>query len=278
MANLRIVYNNAANRVSSIVASSTAGTLAASNLLTDIKTQVWRTNNVVVGPTLTLTWASPELIGVVALPYCNLTSAGQMRVQGYTNAGDASPVFDTGLQTAAPSSFGTEQWGHLPLGVNAYSYGGGTYACLWFAPVSVRKIVITFSDNLNPSGYIEAARVVCGAYWEPTLNCEYGAVAGAGDMSKHERDDGGNLRTDRGPRYKTLSFSLSLLPAADRNQVWRLIYGNGMANPVFVSLMPDDTDAAGEQIFQIYGKLAKGGAITYQFYNQFNSQIELEEF
>jgi hypothetical protein len=97
-------------------------------------------------------------------------------------------------------------------------------------------------------------------------------------MSRHERDDGGNLRTDRGPRFKTLQFDMTLLPAADRDQVWRLMYGNGMATPMFVSLMPEDTDKSGEQIFQIYGKLSKSHSIRYQFYNQFNSQIELEEF
>lgn len=277
MANLRIVSDNAADRAT-ITASSTAGSLAASNLQTDIKTEVWRSTGD-SSETLTLTWASPEFVSMVSVAFTNLTSVGTMRVQGYTEPGDVSPVLDTGVQFGAPSTLDDSfDWGGIALGSNAYTYGGsGTYATLWFATKSVKKIVITLSDPNNPSNYLQAARVVAGVYWSPENNCEYGAEVTYGDMSKQERSDAGDLRTDRGPRYKTLSVDVTMMPKADRNRMWRIFGANGMTYPLFFSLVPGDADTMEEQIYQVYGKLSKLSSMRYQFINQFNTKLDIEE-
>ena len=68
---MRIVADNAADR-STLIASSTAGLLAASNLLTDIKSEVWRSTG--TSATLTMSWPVAELVGMVALPFCSLLS------------------------------------------------------------------------------------------------------------------------------------------------------------------------------------------------------------
>lgn len=276
MANLRIVYDNAADR-STISTNSTAGTLNAQNMLTDIKSEIWR-SSASTSVLITLSWSTAEILSMVAFPFASLTETATIRVRGYLEVGDSVPAYDTGTQLAAPSAFGSVAWGTLPLGVNAYSYGGGNYAAIWFPTMSVKKILVTLTDNANPNGYIEAARCVCGSYWEPQINCEYGVEIGAGDMSKHERSDAGDLRTDRGPRYKILNVDLSLMPNTDRNQMWRILLGNGMSRPIYFSLLPDSSDdPQGEQIYQVYGKLTKGSSIKFQFLNQFNTSLELEE-
>jgi hypothetical protein len=274
--NLRIVYDNAGDRAS-IAASSTAGALVASNLQNDIKSQIWR--SVGTTATLTLTWPNgSEMVGVVTLPFNNFTSTATIQVQGYTNIGDSTPLFDTGAQYACPSSLGDFVWGSLPLGVNAYSFGGGSYATIWFPIATVRKLVVTLVDASNTDGYLEAARLVTGSYWEPTYSAQYGAEMSANDTSKHERSDSGDLHTDRGPQYRSLTVDIQYMPTTDRNQMWRIALGNGMGYPVYFSLTPENSDdTTGEQIFQLYGKLSKSSSIKYQFYNQFNSTIELEE-
>jgi hypothetical protein len=270
MANLRVVYDNAADR-STPSASTTAGALAATNLLTDIKSEVWRST--ATSATLTLTWAAAESVAMVAIPYCNLTATATMRVRCYTNTGDATPVLDTGTFTA-DSIAPFDGWG---TGANMYAFGGGSSCVTWFNSVSVKKVVIDLTDTSNTAGYIEAGRLIVGGYWELTYNPDYGVTAGMNDLSTHERTDSGDLRTDRGAMYKTLSFDLNYMPAADRNILWRIARTNGMYKPLYVNLIPSDTDQYEEKIYQIYGKLSKGAAIKFQFMNQFATSLEIEE-
>jgi hypothetical protein len=249
----------------------------ASNLLTDIKTEVWRSTGTTAD--LTLTWTSPEFVSMVSVCFTNTTSIGTIRVRGYTNPGDSTALFDTGAQFATPSTLDSNfDWGGTSLGSNGYSYGGaGSYATIWFATASVQKLVITLADPTNTAGFLQASRIVSGYYWSPENNCDYGPEITYGDMSRHERSDAGDLRTDRGPRYKVLTVDVNMMPKADRNKMWRLFGANGMSFPLFFSLVPEDTDTMEEQIYQLYGKISKLNALKYQFINQFNTKLEIEE-
>lgn len=273
MANLRIVYDNAADRAT-LSASASVGTLVAANLLTDTKSEVYRSST--TSATITLTWATAEVVGVVALPFCSLTSSATVRVRGYPTSGSSTPSFDTGAKLAVSSSFGTGNWG-TSLGVNSYAYGGGAYAVNWFTPTSVGKIVIDIVDSSNTLGYVEASRVVVGSYWTPTYNADYGVEVSPVDMSKHERSDAGDLRTERGALYKTLRVDLSFMPAADRASLWNLLKTNGLSKPLFFSLSPEVSDSSEESLFQVYGKQSRQTSIRYQFANQFSASLELEE-
>jgi len=273
MPNLRVVYDNAVDRAT-LSATAGVGTLVAANLLTDIKSEVWRTAT--TSASITLTWANSEVIGLAALPFCSLSQTATIRVRGYTNTADATPAVDTGVVLACPVGVGAWDWGSTALGVNSYAYAGSAYATAWFAQTSVKKLVIDIVDT--GSTYIEAARLVVGAYWSPLNNAEHGAVQiTMADLSKHERSDAGDLRTDRGAMFKKISLDLSLMPAEDRNIIWNISRINGMSRPVFFSLTPQSTDAVEEQVFSLYGKLSQQGGIRYQFANQYNTSIEIEE-
>lgn len=274
MPNMRVVYDNSADRAT-IAASTTAGSLVPANLKTDYKSEIWRSTGLTA--TLTATWATAELIGMVALAFASLTSAATFRVRGYALQADSVPLFDVNGYVCASSDFDNFSWGTEPLGANAYSYGGGTYGVLWFPTHACQKLVIDIADS-NPLGYIEASRLVCGTYWTPVYQAEAGAVVGIVDNSKHERTDAGDLRTDRGTVHKTLNFDLNFLTNEDRNTLYNILRGNGMFKPMYVSLVPQSTgDLTGEQIFQIYGKLSRQGSMKYQLQNQFSSQLEIEE-
>lgn len=272
MANLRVVYNNAVDRAA-LTANAGVGTLVAANLLTDIKSEVWRTAG--TSATVTLTWTNAEVVGVAALPFCSLSQTATIRVRGYTNTGDTTPVVDTGVVLAAPAGIGAWEWGTTALGVNSYAYAGAAYAVAWFAQTSVKKIVIDLVDTA--ASYIEAARVVVGPYWTPANNADYGVQLTMNDLSKHERSDAGDLRTERGAMFKKVSLDLSLMPAEDRNVIWNISRINGMSKPLFFSLSPQSSDAVEEQTFNLYGKLSQQSSIRYQFVNQYSTAIELEE-
>jgi hypothetical protein len=193
-------------------------------------------------------------------------------------ATDTVPNTDTGwVIAAAPPPFDVWGWGTEPLGVNAYAYGGAAYGVVWFGVVTAEKVIVDIDDSSNNIGYVEASRIVTGTYWEAINNAEYGVEIGVGDLSKSERTDAGDLRTDRGTLFKTMSLNLSIMPAEDRNNMWRILRGNGLSRPVFLSLVPQATDAFEEQAFQIYGKLSRQSTLKYQFINQYSASLEIEE-
>jgi hypothetical protein len=202
-----------------------------------------------------------------------------VRVRGYARAGDSAPLFDTGAVEACPAPvLGLWDWGAVPLGSNAYTYGGGTYARVWMpVPGAVEKLLIDVADATNPVGYIEAARLVCGAYWEPTINAEFGAPVQAVDTSKHVRTDAGDLVTNVGTRHKTQSVSLAAMSALDRATLWRIVWGNGMRRPLFFSLYPDCDDARLEQTHQLYGKLSGTAALNTPLFQQYATTLDIEE-
>lgn len=274
MSNMRIIYDNAATR-STLTASSTAGTLVAANMLNEQKTNVWRA--IGTSATLTMSWPAVEQIAAIVLPYTNLTPAATIRVRGYTLPTDSVPAIDTGAVPACPAAaVAVRQWSGVGSGANAYAYGGGACARCWFASAAVRKIVVDIVDTSNPDGYIEAAHVVAGAYWSPVRNPEYGAALELIDGSQNYRTDSGNLLSDIGTRSSKLSLQLGEMDAADRKALINILRLNGTVYPVFVSLLPDVSDAELERDHQIYGKLTSMSAITLRNWNQYSAPIEIE--
>lgn len=275
MPNLRVVYDNVVNRAA-LTASSEAGNLVVGNLKNDRKTAVWRTTSKTA--TLTVVFPEAEIVGCVALPFCNLSATATIRVRGYTNVSDQSPAFNTGPQLAcAPAAFGEWDWGALPLGVNAFSYVGGTYGAVWFPLNSVRKLVIDIDDSLSEASYIESARCVIGSYWSPKVNADWGAAIQMVDRSKHERSDASDLRTERGTRSRKINIDLKHMDPSDRAQLWNILGGNGMSYPVFMSLVPESDDPVEEQTYQIYAKLTQQSKVAHQYHRAFQAPLELEE-
>lgn len=273
---LRVLYNNALQRAT-LSASSEAGSLVVDNLRTTIKQEVYRATG--TSATLTAIFPAAEFIGCVSFPFCNYTSAASIRVRGYTNVGDASPSFDTGAVLAGQyTPLGLFDWGTQPLGVNAFSYGGAKYATIWFPIKAVKKLVIDIVDTSNPAGYVESGCLVMGSYFSPKKNFDYGASISIIELSKHERNHAGNLRTERGPRSRDMNFDLKYMDKDDRNELWNIFIGNGMTVPMLISLMPEEVgDPIGEQMFQLYGKLSQQSRLTFQSFGTFQAPVKIEE-
>ncbi len=276
MANLRIIYNNAIDRAT-LVASSTAGSLVAANMQSDRKSKIWRSTGLV--ETITATWTTAEFLNGLAIPFCSLSSTGTVRVRGYVNVSDPTPLFDTTAVLAAPYiPLASWAWGEVPLGVNAYSYGNNTYGRVWFDNTySVKKLVIDIDDTGNSLGYLEIGRLVTGRKWQPTYNTGFGIPISMVDTSTHERTESGDMLTVVGTRYKKITFDLAWMNSDDRAQFNVLMKNNGMTKPMYISLFPDDPDIEKEQTYQIYGKLPQIASMTHPMFTIYSSQIDIEE-
>ena len=283
--NLRVVAINQAKYATITTSTSTVATLPIGNIKTDFKTEVWRTNNIKTNVNINLTWTSGKIVSLVALPFCNFSSTATMRVQMYSDSAWTTSVHDSGSNLCCGYvDFSEFDWGGEELGVNAFSYGGGTYARLWLPVNTVQSIRITISDSANNQAYLESGCIVVGKYWEPTKNPAYGAYSGIKDLSVTKRTDAGDSITQRGSKHKTVNMNMKEMDATDRRHLSDIIKSSGTMNPIFLSLYPDadptfvDSEAVAlEQDNQIYGKMAKLNNMATTYYNNYSSSITLEE-
>jgi hypothetical protein len=291
---LRIIYQNQVDLSSTTITSTTpASGTSTANLKIDTKSLVWRSSTSTTA-SIILDLGSQKTIGGVVLAFTNLpSSTATIRVVGHNTAMSISggnlviPIgaaYNTGLVSCCPwNTLALPSWGTNPVGSSNYSYGGGTYARVWLnstqASTPVRYVGIEITDNA--ASFIEVSRLIVGNYWSPTHNAGYGISAGIKDLSEHVRTEGGDLLTRRGPRFKTLNFDLQWLASSDRKEMTRLLLGNGMPKPLFVSLFPDSTgadeDFQREGIHQIYGKMVEIPGVSYTTLDIYSTSLEIEE-
>lgn len=283
MANIRLIWDNAIDRAA-LIASSESGSLVVANLLSNLKAQVWRAQNVNAG--VVCTWPTLETVSCVVAAFNNLTPQATMRVFGYTLETDATPAFDTGaVACAAPPGLGQFLWG-AALGENFYqrggaslfSYGYGGYGVVWIpGNFAVRKLEVHIYDLDNPDGYIEVGRLIAGPAWSPRYNFNFGHSVTFVDSSKNKRTEAGDLRGERGPKWRRIEFELGNMDSEDRASMLRLIRLNGTTEPLFVSLFPEDTDKLLEQSYQLWGKLADSAPLAQPNYDVYTTRIAMEE-
>jgi hypothetical protein len=269
MANLRVIYDNAADRAT-LSTSATAANLDATKLVTDIKSDVCRSTTTSL--TITATWTSPETISAAVLAFTNCTDNATITVSAYTLTGDSTPVYST---TVVASRGGLV----ANRGVNNFAYGGGIYARCWFdAPVSITKLVITLTDTNNPQGYVEVGRLILGNHWAPVVGVEQSNTALAvNDTSEQTRTYSGDMHITVKPRFRKQTLSMPSLDKNDRVFLWNILWNNSMVKPVFISLFPNNTDQQLEQAHQLYGRLAASVAMSTPYFNFMAAKLDIEE-
>ena len=274
MPNLRLIHDNAADRATSLAASTTSGALVAAYMQNDFKGQAHRSTGTSVS--YTLTWTAGETVGGVALPATNLSASATVRARLYSDTGGSTLIADSGTGYACPGlNLGLWNWS-LPLNGNAFAFGGASKSAVWFsAHYFARRCVIDLVDSGNTAGYIDNARLVVGAYWEPERNASYGATASVVDRTANSRNDAGDNLADRGTQHDTLSLNLEWLGETDRARLMQIMRNAGTARNVFVSLLPGWVDPVAEQDHMIYGKRANAG-VSFDHYALFSNKIDIE--
>ena len=119
--------------------------------------------------------------------------------------------------------------------------------------------------------------MVSGVYWEAQTNADYGASIRYNDESKNTRNSSGDLVTDRGNMFKTLSLNLSMMPVVDRDNLAKTLIQNGIRRPVFVSLYPENLDGKIEQMHSILGKVEEAQDIVSISHNRYVSGFVVNE-
>lgn len=273
MANLRIVNQNLVSLAT--LTSSTTEVLELNNVKDDTKSNIWR-NDAKTSETITAVFSSAVPVSMLSFVYCNFTAESTMQVKMYDTNGTNLLHDTTAVQCVPPIDFDTVDWGEDSNGINAFSYGGGTYSTIWLPNHFVDKLEITISDSTNSNSYLEAGILVIGRYWSPDTNASYSAEINNLDLSKKIKNEAGDIIIDRGPRGKTMTFSLEHLNVNNRIKVMNMIKNNGKSTPLFMNLYPEIDDTILEQESQIYGFLSNG-AMNNSYYLTFDHRILIEE-
>jgi hypothetical protein len=209
-----------------------------------------------------------------------------MRVVGYSYETDVMPTFDTGAVVCAPApGLGQFLWG-APLGENFYqrggaslfSYGYGGYGVVWIpGNYAVRKLEVHIFDLDNPDTYIEVGRLIAGPVWSPKYNFNFNHTITFVDSSKGKRTEAGDLRGERGPKWRRIEFELANMQSEDRAAMLRLVRQNGTTEPLFVSLFPENSDSLLEQSYQMWGKFADNIQLSQPNYDVYVARVAMEE-
>ena len=252
MSNLRIIYNNIADKASSVTASTTAGSLTVANLKTDIKGQVHRSTGTNV--TYTLQWTTSQDISAVVIPACNLTETATIRVQAWDAVSAGVLLLDTGTNLACPGLNVTSSDFSTSINASLFGFGAASKAYSWFNLTSgVKLLQIDIVDTGNPAGYIDCARLIVGNYWSPSHNASFGASISLEDSSTVVRTDAGGISVNRAPFLETMTFEFNWLLESDRKELDRITKLSGSFKPILISLLPDWNDASVIQSSTIYG-------------------------
>jgi len=187
MPNLRIIADNAADRAT-LTASSTAGVLAATNLVTDKKSDVWRA----IGKTerLTLAWAVAEAIACVAL-LGNFSPTTTMRVRT-TNEAQVTNLF------THSERFDSSGWARTRCVVsqNGVAAPDG----------SASAQVLTADGNGSNYAYQQKSLVASKSY---TVSVYFKPIGYTGVFQIHDFTDGGTVQLNLGTMSLTASGNYS---------------------------------------------------------------------
>ena len=282
MPNLRIIHDNVADRAV-LTAGSQAGALGPANLQLDRKSAVLRATGLT--QSITATWPTEEAIACVALIFTNMTSSARMRVRGYERLDGSAPAIDTGWMMPCPEApLESYPFGELPLGWNAYQWGGtntwarggGADAVAWFAPTFVRQLVIEVHCPDLREGYIEVSRLVAGNYWSPEYNAEYGASVQLQDTTEVYRTAAGTAKTAVGTTSDKLAINLAHLTPPDRARLMRILRECGPVRPLLFSLFPENPDSLLDQDHMLYGRVANLDAVSTPYYETYAAPLQIE--
>ena len=279
MANVRIIYDDAAGRAT-ITANNTAnGSLEASSLNTNTKSLAHRSNSTSI--TYTLTWASDEIINGIILPATNLSSASTIAVVAKNSIGTSIYTHNSGTPVNACINTTLDSYPSIK-NVNSFPYGGLSKTAIWFTstPTTVRSLEITLNRGTNPSAspaypsYIDCSRIICGKYWEPNIGVSKdGLEVTISDTTQTSRSDAGDLYSDRGNIYDQLNFNLAILDKADREELIKIMKYVGSYRNIAVSIFPEGNNR-NEQDYLIYGKRETSG-IGYLVHNFYSNSFSI---
>lgn len=279
----RILANDLIRRATFLTATPLlADGMGADNLRTLPRAEVARTTG--TGQVLSGNFAAASSCSMCVLWRHNLSSAATWRLELFSSAGlGGTKVYDSGDQVAlmaapleAPSLTGGAVLGEFQQPAQ--------HSVLYFEPVVARSFKLTLSDSTNGAGYLQASRLMMGAFWEPGRgSADYGAELQWIDDSTQQRSASGSLRTPN-PRgsYRQLTMDCSEMDLADAGALARIVGQVGKRAEIWISLYPgwgalDGAYLDAEYLHGMVGKIVGPHGAARRGWNHWVDRLQVQE-
>lgn len=239
IANVRLIYDNAADRATLAASPALVSTLPVTNLQDPSRSRPARTTST-ADQVVTGEWSRLEMIGGMALSRHNLSSAATLRLELFSGAGlTGTLLFDSGTVLAV-SAFGWGEfgWGMTGWGGTVFDSWPDRFSNLYFTAVLARSFRLTIKDASNSAGYLQCGRLFLGPYFEPISNMSYGLTCGPEEESQQARTDGGTLRTDPLGSFRRWLFDLDWVEPAERATLTEILRLKGKRADMFINCFP----------------------------------------
>lgn len=260
---MRIIPKNWTDEATITAVPDMIATLPATNLQTQYREQVARSSGVAVPQVLYLALPRQCLFSGATLYRSNLSAYATWRVQIYSDVAYSVQVYDSGtVNGSSPKTLGELLWGIDPLGAGLWTDVGYAVADLWFTRVAGQSVKVTISDPTNAAGYLEAARLVMGDYFDFTYAPSIGSGLRMIDTTTFARSDGGSIRAERGFSYRELSLQFRFMAAVDRDRLTALLLDRGLTRDVYASVFPG-VGGVYERNHKMLARMPSLGALTY---------------
>lgn len=265
--NVRFVMDNAADDATlSDGNSNILASLPEQNLQKSQRTKVVRTSNT-SDLIINISWGGlAKFVSSTALMRHNLTSDSTWRVQLYADDNQSGAVeYDSGVVDAIPAkSLGDLDWGVDPLGASVFDGwdDGNRFTTIWFTQVTAKSARITVSDSGNADGYLQASRLIMGISSEPIINVDFGLTSSWQEQTKQVRSEGGSLRSDTKPQYRTFDMTMGNLSPGERSGFFENVRTVGLTQDFLVSVFPT-LGGAQERDYTMQCKLTRMPTFSY---------------
>lgn len=258
--NIRLLTPNLSDDCTLTVSPAAVATLPVTYLQDQTRARMWRSTST-ADQTIYGDWATPQTISGMVLSRTNLTTSATLRLRLYSGAAQTgSLLYDSTAITKA----GDLSWGYRDFP-------------MWFtATASVRSFSLVVSDSSNASGYVQASRLVIGAYFEPTYNISFGISLEWAESSKQERTDGGTLRTDGKLPYRIWRFKFGWLNESERASLLEVVRNIGLREDFYVSVFYTDGGVK-ERDYAGVVKITSMPKIIHDRVGNFATDLVLEE-
>ena len=285
-ANIRILIDDLIVGATLNASPALEATLPPGNLRTIARSEVARSTST-ADQAVTGNFAALSACSCCVLWRHNLSAAATWRLELFSAVGQGgATVHDSGAvpaMTAAPLE--PLLWGYDPLGGAALGewQQPARHSALYFDAVNARSFRLTLADPANPDGYLQASRLLIGAYWEPSIGADYGAELQFIDDSTQARSAAGTLRTPVGRApVRQLSVEFSALTLADSAALARIVGRCGRRAEVWVSLYPgwaalDPAYADAEYLHGFVGKLVAPHAAVRRGFATHSDRLVVQE-
>lgn len=224
-----------------ITATSSAGNMAASNLLGTNIQLPWQSTTT-AAQTLQGQFATLQACDYLCLYAHNLSYDATIRLQLANDSGFTDITYDHTWQAVLPAyGFGADSFGLVPFGGYAPSKQV-PYSVFWFDAALAMYWRVVITDTSNPDGYIQVGRLMLGDYWSVEnirSNFNYGYNRALLSTEKAQQTLSGAVYVTEGVKFRKFSIKFNTLSALDEENLHDMIHSCGLSGHILFSAYPE---------------------------------------